>query len=183
MDILPQDTTLRNKCKGPCGRMLPATPEYFHRDSKSKSGFRSSCKQCRSLFLDTRREYKRTYDLKYYYEHREHQSEVSKLYRQTERGIIAKRARAHNRRARKRNAIGTHTVEELHQQLKRQKGRCYYCGVKLGKGRDSWNGDHVVPLSRGGTNYIDNIVISCPTCNYNKSTKFLHEWEGGGRLL
>lgn len=166
-------------CK--CNAVFPSTTEYFHRSTTGKDGLYSRCKSCRLANID--REYKRIYDVKWHRDNREHCAEVTRIYRQTERGIIAKRARAHNRRARKRNAIGTHTVEELHQQLKRQKGKCYYCHKKLGKGRDSWNGDHVIPLSRGGTNYIDNIVIACPSCNSKKNNKLPHEWAEGGRLL
>ncbi len=168
-------------CSGPCERLLPATTEHFHRDKNGKLGFHAKCKSCRLASVD--REKKRVYDAKWHRENQDRCSEVSKIYRQTERGIIAKRARAHNRRARKRGAVGMHTVEELHQQLRRQKGKCYYRHIKLGKGRDSWNGDHLVPLSRGGTNYISNIVISCPSCNFKKGNKMLHEWMDGGRLF
>ena len=31
-----------------CGKSLPATPEYFNRDSQKSDGFRPSCKECRS---------------------------------------------------------------------------------------------------------------------------------------
>lgn len=176
-NIAPQGYQECFKCK----EIYPATAEYFHVNRKAKSGLHSSCKKCRLAGID--REKRRIYDAKWHSENKERCSEVSKIYRQTERGIIAKRARAHNRRARKRGVVGTHTVEELHQQLKRQKGKCYYCHVKLGKGRDSWNGDHIIPLSKGGTNYISNIVISCPSCNFKKGTKLPHEWIDGGRLL
>jgi 5-methylcytosine-specific restriction endonuclease McrA len=106
-----------------------------------------------------------------------------KKYNQTERGILVQRAGSHNRRARKWNAPGSHTTEELQQQLKRQKGKCYYCHVKLGKGRNSWHADHLVPLSRGGSNDIHNLVIACPQCNCKKHDKLPHEWAEGGRLL
>lgn len=114
--------------------------------------------------------------------YREENRERLKQYYQTPRGIIAKRAGAHNRRARKRNAEGTHTTEELYQQLKRQKNRCYYCKARLGKGRNNWNADHIVPLSKGGGNSIDNIVIACPKCNRDKYNRMPHEWRNGGRL-
>lgn len=104
-------------------------------------------------------------------------------YYQTERGRVQMRVSSGNRRARKRNAQGTHTTDELYQQLRRQKNKCYYCHVKLGKERNSWVAEHVIPLSRGGSNSIDNIVIACPTCNLRKHDKLPHEWKDGGRLL
>lgn len=167
----------------PCNRILPANEKFFHHAKAGKYGFHHKCKECRANLSDAEREQKRFYDAQWHKDNKDHCSEVSRYYRQTERGIIAKRTRAHNRRARKRGAVGTHTTEELYQQLKHQKGKCYYCHVKLGKGRDSWNGDHIIPLSRGGTNTIDNIVIVCPSCNFRKGTKLPHEWIEGGRLL
>lgn len=112
----------------------------------------------------------------YYAEHRDERLAYIKQYYQTERGIIAKRAHAHNRRARKKKASGSHTTEQLYQQLKSQEGKCFYCQVELRYARNSWHADHVVPLSRGGSNDISNIVISCPKCNRKKHAKLPHEW-------
>lgn len=85
-----------------------------------------------------------------------------------------------NRRARVRNAKGTHTAADIAAQLKRQKGHCYWCNCKLEK----YHVDHVHPIARGGWNDPSNLVIACPTCNDSKGAKLLHEWEGsGGRLL
>ncbi len=53
---------------------------------------------------------------------------------------------------------------------------CRYCGahgVRL-------ECDHVVPLSRGGTNGMDNLVTACLRCNRSKGSKNLGEWEGAG---
>jgi 5-methylcytosine-specific restriction endonuclease McrA len=38
--------------------------------------------------------------------------------------------------------------------------------------------DHVIPLSRGGTNLIDNLVCACIPCNSSKSDRLLEEWRG-----
>lgn len=84
------------------------------------------------------------------------------------------------RRAALANAEGTHTAADIQAQYKRQHGRCYWCGEKVGK---SYHVDHVIPLSRGGTNWPDNLVIACPTCNTSKGAKLPHEWEECGRLL
>jgi 5-methylcytosine-specific restriction endonuclease McrA len=40
-----------------------------------------------------------------------------------------------------------------------------------------------VPVSRGGSNDISNIVLACPSCNLQKGTRLPHEWPEGGRLL
>lgn len=113
----------------------------------------------------------------------EYQRRYWKQYSQTLHGKLSRRASVVNRRARKRSAQGSHTPKELQEQLARQKHRCYYCNAKLGEKRNSYHADHIVPLSKGGTNYIDNIVLTCPTCNLKKGDKLLHEWLGAGRLL
>jgi 5-methylcytosine-specific restriction endonuclease McrA len=42
--------------------------------------------------------------------------------------------------------------------------------------------DHVIPLSRGGTNFEGNLVPACRSCNSSKGTKFLIEWNSYARL-
>src|SRR5690242_2953259 len=43
-----EDNTPEKTCVGPCGRTLPATAEFFHRDKNHKYGFASLCKECRN---------------------------------------------------------------------------------------------------------------------------------------
>ena len=45
---------------------------------------------------------------------------------------------------------------------------CHYCGKKI-TNKDELTVDHVVPVSKGGENEKDNFVISCKTCNREKS--------------
>ena len=89
------------------------------------------------------------------------------------------RAHKHKRKAQKKAVGGSYTPQQIQEQLKRQKARCHYCKVKLEK----YHVDHVIPLARGGSNDIHNIVLACPTCNMHKHDKLLHEWLEGGRLL
>src|SRR5947207_1180755 len=42
------DNTLEKQCKGPCGRTLPATSEYFHRSKNGKYRLSGECKVCKS---------------------------------------------------------------------------------------------------------------------------------------
>lgn len=96
------------------------------------------------------------------------------------RNKSAKSAARARRRALLYNAEGYHTAGDIQRQYGIQKGRCYYCKVKL---FSAYHIDHLVPLSRGGTNWPDNIVIACPSCNCKKNNKLPHEWSQGGRLL
>jgi hypothetical protein len=57
-------------------------------------------------------------------------------------------------------------------------GACWYCGKQthpFGKDRDSFQVDHFEPVSRGGTNAIENLVPCCGYCNNVKHNKTLDE--------
>lgn len=77
-------------------------------------------------------------------------------------------ANAHAYEARKKNALGTHTAEDIQVQYDAQKGRCLYCDARVG---DDYHVDHVVPLSEGGSNWPSNLVIACEHCNKSKNAK------------
>lgn len=59
----------------------------------------------------------------------------------------------------------------------RDRYRCQYCGRGAGelKVRESLTRDHLVPLSRGGTNDWTNVVTACSTCNARKANHLPHE--------
>lgn len=62
---------------------------------------------------------------------------------------------------------------KLRMEIFRRDGfRCTYCGVVGGK----LECDHVVPVSKGGTNELSNLTTSCRSCNRSKKDKLLSEW-------
>jgi 5-methylcytosine-specific restriction endonuclease McrA len=79
----------------------------------------------------------------------------------------------HRRRARKAKATGTHTADDILAQYERQSGACYWCDAEVGQ---DYHVDHVVPLSKGGSDGPDNLVIACPTCNLRKGAKMPDEF-------
>ena len=72
---------------------------------------------------------------------------------------------SHARRARKLAAEGFHTADEIKELLRRQGRKCAYCSKSV---RNGYHVDHVVPLARGGTNWITNLAVSCARCNTSK---------------
>lgn len=74
---------------------------------------------------------------------------------------------ARNRRARIRDAGGSHSVEDVEALFRKQRGKCACCRKSL-KRRHV---DHVVSLARGGTNDRLNLQLLCPPCNHQKHAK------------
>lgn len=77
---------------------------------------------------------------------------------------------------------GTHTIEEWENLLKEHDYICYYCGCKLKternyRGKDKATRDHKIPITRGGTDNIDNIFPSCRSCNSSKGNMTEEEFK------
>lgn len=82
------------------------------------------------------------------------------------------------------NADGNFTAEEWLATMRSWDWRCAYCSERLT--RKNRSTDHIVPLTRGGSNNADNIVPCCRSCNSRKNNRLLSEWlasEDCGRTL
>lgn len=194
-----------------CHTEYPATREYFYYLKSGKNGLHPWCKRCcvaankiyheknrkkreeyAQKYRDEHREQRMAYDRAYYAANKEHITQRNRKYvvahkqRTAEytrlwRAANRDKERAHSamRRALKRANGGSYSDKDIQQLQKNQKNRCYYCQCKLVE----YHVDHIVPLSRGGSNDPSNLVLACPTCNISKRDKLPHEWSKGGRLL
>lgn len=82
-------------------------------------------------------------------------------------------SRSANRRARKLAAEGRYSPQEWLDKCALLGNVCVYCGEAK-----RLEADHKVPISRGGSNDITNIVPACRSCNARKSTKTAREFLG-----
>ena len=103
--------------------------------------------------------------------HRELNRQWSKNNPEAARALVARR------RARLLEADGFYTKDDIFRMIDEQGGLCPACNADLANG---YNVDHVIPVSRGGSNYPDNLQLLCPTCNRSKSNKLPHEWRPNG---
>lgn len=67
--------------------------------------------------------------------------------------------------------IGVFTASEWGHRLAEYGGSCAYCGSG-----EQIEIEHVIPLCRGGSNLIANVVPACHNCNQDKGTRTPVEW-------
>ena len=179
----------------------------FHRDKRTKDGHRYNCKLCVKAYgaansahlsaqsaqwnkanPEKRRAYLATYNQKhgdairayrrhYYLQHLLEAKERERKWRKDNPDKNASNSR--NYKARKTNALGKHTAEEIEAMTRDQGGLCAYCEIPL---FGSFQVDHMIPLSRGGHNDWSNLAIVCACCNKSKSAKTVEEFFGYERF-
>jgi 5-methylcytosine-specific restriction endonuclease McrA len=115
-------------------------------------------------YYQNHKEYYREYSVRYRSENQEKERERKALWYKNNRDKVY--ANGRRRRARILKAAGTHTAEQWQARLDYYGGKCRYCGCD-GK----MEVDHVIPLSKGGTNWPSNLVPACKTCNRKKGAK------------
>jgi len=64
------------------------------------------------------------------------------------------------------------TMREWEREQELQKA-CVFCGSTI-----DLTTDHLIPLSRGGDNSADNVVLTCKSCNILRGNKGIFEWLG-----
>lgn len=74
--------------------------------------------------------------------------------------------RRSNLKANGQYAINKKEIQKLYAQM------CIYCGINK-----ATTLDHVIPIKRGGTHSIGNLVPACQSCNSSKNTKTITEWK------
>ena len=76
-----------------------------------------------------------------------------------------------------RSAFSDHTVPRLTNDalFLRDRYLCCYCGHHFAAARPLLTRDHVLPLSRGGSDSWDNVVTSCRDCNQKKDDRLVEE--------
>jgi len=88
---------------------------------------------------------------------------------------ISRRNAARHRaldKERRRSLEGNHTLQEWADVKSACGNACAYCGRAM----ERLTKDHVVAVTRGGTDYASNILPACRRCNSSKGNKGLLSW-------
>lgn len=190
---MSNDTTepIQTKVCTQCGEHKSRTE--FYSDKSRRDGLRYECRACRDAHVTIwRAENPETYresNRKWREDNPEKERESNRKYRERNREKLRERNRKHyeenpakariknrRRRARKANAEGTYTTADMRRQYKVQKGLCWWC-LKPVAWEDKHD-DHLIPLTKGGTDWPNNIVVSCAHCNCSKNNKMPAEFAG-----
>ena len=145
----------------------------FPKDSRKRDGLSPVCKECHKVYSSKRyTEHKEeilAHSTQYRVEHPEYHKQYNTEHKEEYKGYTAKWHAKHpeqhqNRRARIEDGGGSFTLDEWTALLIKYRYTCLCCGredVKL-------TVDHVVPVSLGGSNDIENIQPLCKSCNCSK---------------
>lgn len=201
--VANNNNTPKRMCSN-CHIEYDATTENFRKQKAGKYGLSSWCKKCLAdyqrsyLAIPKNKKHHADYQREYVSSHPDYVARERELDRKrkadkrasgvayilwnewanTPQGKLYKRAKAVRRKRNMKLAGGHVSAADIRLQVKSQKNKCWWCGKTIG---DEYHIDHVLPISRGGSNNPNNIVISCPKCNLSKGDKLPTEWIG--RLL
>lgn len=130
----------------------------YHQDNRKKIAERKKqyCEANREKIVKRKKEY--------YQANRKQIAEYSKQYRKDNKEAC--KLREQKRRAREANAAGHCTPEQLQARFDYHGNRCVYCGSE-----ENLTLEHMVPLSKGGTNWPANLAPACESCNCSKGAR------------
>jgi 5-methylcytosine-specific restriction endonuclease McrA len=165
VSFIKKESAMNKTCSS-CNKIKEIN--LFYKKSSSKDGHTSQCKECITSYHSKKKEEKREYDYHYRIRNRQRIKKVKDLYHLNNRELASDSR--HTRRARLyKNGVFFVSKKEL---SKLYNSPCFYCG-SLNK----ITIDHIIPISRGGTHGIGNLVAACAFCNGSKNKKFLMEWK------
>ena len=183
----------------------------FRKDKQKKDGLYSQCKTCRKTYEkqhysthkkviqykrklaynDEAKSKKAQYDKKYRevkgeerlkdkrdYYHSRGGKEIGNRWRfenPLKSKSYLKRERIERQRVKDKSSI---TSKQMYNWFLEQTYLCSYCGKSCS---GNFHIDHIEPLAKGGLHELDNLTISCPSCNQSKHSKPLLLWYATNR--
>ena len=172
-----------------CGETKPITE--YHRDKNTKDGYVQSCKSCVKIksqkWLENNRQYnklkcKQNYNakpqeyknrtLKWFKENPDLKKANDKKY-QIEHPEVYRLSRHRYKTRKLQNGVFDISKKEWQ---KIYSSPCIYCGST-----EKIQADHVIPIAKGGTHSIGNLVPACQPCNGSKRERTITEWKKAKR--
>ncbi len=150
---------------------------FYHKNKQRRkqeySQWREKNKAKRKLYMDAWRlenkEHVQNYSETYKLQNAEAMKQVAKQYRVKHKDKVNTLNR--NRYAFRKSVEGNHTHDDIIKLRRDQRDKCNFCRVHFRE--TGFHVDHVIPISRGGTNWPTNLQLLCPDCNVRKSDKII----------
>ena len=148
---------------------------------KTKSGLASRCRSCESIrhieFYKKKKD--RILNTNRVYREKNHERRL-----EIERTSRAKNKEKHRPAKNARQSIRNRTLAQtpyliLDKELRKiYDSPCFMCGCK-----ENQSLDHIVPISRGGSHSVGNIMTLCLQCNMSKHARTITEWKHSLSML
>lgn len=164
IEIPPRQVKTHKQCSL-CKEIKPFSEFSPRKRKDTKDGIASRCKLCNKKL--SRKSYSSNPEIyrQYTREYRK-RTGYKPLYKPSPRRVAA-----HNHRARKLGVVGILHPQEWEDLKKKYSYTCLAC--KKQEPEINLVFDHIIPLSKGGTNTIDNVQPLCFSCNAKKHTKII----------
>jgi len=146
-----------------CG--LHKLKEDYHKNKKRFKGVQSHCKSCVKMYYERKREDMLEVFKDNYHNNKEYFDE----YYKRDYVVVNTKLTTMSKRAKQTNSFDNINDAELKELL--DKERCF-----LTNSTKDITTDHVIPLSLGGDNSIDNVILLKNTANISKRDRNIFEW-------
>ena len=165
-----------------CKACVQAKPDaLFALSNKTKSGLSSRCRGCESERGKIRYQTIKNKVLEQSRQYREfnHDKRIE-IERKSRLKNKEKNRPGKNARQSIRNRTLAHTPYLiLDKELRKiYNSPCFMCGCK-----ENQSLDHIVPISRGGSHSVGNIMTLCLQCNMSKHARTITEWKHSKDML
>ena len=157
--------------------------EFLKKSAVARQGKREEAKKTSREWYAKNHEYALDRQRKYTAKHRElinaqrreyvksHKEEI-RDWHHSDKGHLCNRLSKQKRRGMKKTTSDNSiTLKSWLTLVEHHEWKCAYCGSK-----QKLTIDHVVPLSKGGTHTLGNVLPACHSCNSSKQTKSLQDW-------
>lgn len=152
--------------------------QHLQNRRESNERNKESIKIARKKYYDENREEILRKDKEYYENNRDYALKTMHEYYVSHSDEIKEKAIMRKRTIRG-TSDGTVTKDALEKMFEEQNHKCGYCGQEITKQSNKPNTrhlDHIIPISRGGTNILSNVHWVCPVCNKSKGNRLEEEW-------